>query len=174
MSGYNIYTDPRVRPFLPPRTPKPITKGLISHLDPTATLTKLMGPAVQDPNPGIHITRQNYNPGAGAPYAKWMSKPSKFNTGISRTIGQNNPIAEYQRVMNQMVMTGVDRKAQYMNNQFAQSQQDWKAALLDHPDLDYRDFLKTYMNNPLADYLALSPGQRGLNNASRVAVVRPG
>ena len=110
------------------------------------------------------------------PYSTYGGKKSGYDTAMGRKVGNIDPRTEWTRMNAITGFGGNDRRGAFAANQFGKFNQAFEAAHLNNQFLGARDFLKQSgaADTLLRQWLGLSAAQRGLNNQSRVNVVRNG
>ncbi len=110
------------------------------------------------------------------PYSTYGGDESKYNTDVSEKLGNIKPQTEWTRMASAYGFGGNDRRGAFANQQFGKWNQAFQAAQLINPFLTTREFMqKSQAPNTLTDaWKGLSAQSRGLNNQSRVNVVRWG
>ena len=173
-------TPTGTQPFLPPGTPT----GLQPTLPPgTPVPPGRPGPtAITDPVPmGGNPPRLDQHFGTGNnPYGDFNRKfggaKNMYDTGVSKKLGEQNPIFEWTRWSGLSGFGGNNRKGAFGQNQFGKFNNAFGAALLNRPDLSLREFAK--QTDPMkalnTEWLRASANARGARPASRSQVVRLG
>ena len=110
------------------------------------------------------------------PTSNYGAKKNLYDTGVSKKLGNTVPLTEWTRMTAMNGYGGNDRRGAFAQNQFGKFNQAFQAAQLRNPFLSVRQFMKQAgIGDQLErEWLGLSAAQRGLNNQSRVNVVRNG
>jgi len=84
------------------------------------------------------------------------------------------PRGEYEKLLTAAGGAGNDRKGQFLRSLYDRTQAGYQAAVLNNPELSYRDYLQKFVTPQglAAQWQAQTASQRGLNPASRTTMIR--